>query len=300
MDTFPTEAMFWDTLGDEEIETYNRLKVWDGKKGGEDRDQSHQISKNAPKLTKLKQELEILTEQEKPQSTEEEEKMVRYWQDGLDRCQEDDSGEKHLLLTLQQIEEKYRRAKADVEAKLVAHKEKKMITEHYYSKGLKNAKQTLESIRTFKSKPRIRLEMMIKPLQEAREAYWAEVNGVSEWQKIKKDIEERKTAWLRKERDAYLKRMDEEDARRALTPMPSAPPRPKIAQKTVRKITKAVQPVPTTEDIVKDVLNGLINQIVSNFETQSSSISLEVCNSEVASPCATKGHEVSDPQQVLV
>ena len=194
------------------------------------------------KASKLRKKLEILTEQERPQSTEQEEKMVHYWEGELDRFIQTDPSEKELQTTLNQIEDKFRRAqeeynrsKATVEARLTAHKEKRLSKEAYYTKRLETAKQTLQGIRSYRSKPRIKLEMELEEPVSRLAHNEIGIQKDKEYQMMIKDLNARATLWRRQ----YYERLEKEQEAKAAVPIKEIATAPKVKRKA-KTVDKAV------------------------------------------------------------
>ena len=194
------------------------------------------------KASKLRKKLEILTEQERPQSTEQEEKMVHYWEGELERFIQTDPSEKELQTSLNQIEDKFRRAqeeynrsKATVEARLAAHKEKRLSKEVYYSKRLETAKQTLQGIRSYRSKPRIKLEMELEePLSRLRHNQIG-IEKDKEYQEMIKDLNARASLWRRQYYERLEKEyLEKEQQAKAAVPIKEIATAPKVKRKAKR------------------------------------------------------------------
>jgi hypothetical protein len=123
-------------------------------------------------------------------------------------------------------------------------------------------------------------------------------------------------AWVNQQRDEYYREKAQEEAdqqaraarwkRQAeVKELPEAEreehykkypeDRPVVVKpKGVKQAKKAA---PSNEDICRQVLYGIIEQALG---TLSESTALEGCSSVAASPCATKGHSVQDPQSCQV
>ena len=311
----PTDEFFWQDEGYDVKEEYDELKriVAKGCPPTELTGDAHHkaLNEHATKIQLLKQRLAILTEQEKPQSIEEEERKLRYWMDGLERHQNDDAGEKDLLINLQQIEDNYRKAKATVEARLATYRERRLEKEAYWKKGVRNAQDHLNGMKAFRSKPRIKLEMELEPHQKFVNDYYAELRAFtahSEAEDKLKVLEakvwQRKVDWFKvkaAEWNAEQDQAERERAYRATLPPPELKPTPKpttiVSTKMVRKTVKVVDRPPTPEEIVRGVLETIIDQALSLAQqTQSSPSGLEGCNSGAASPDARRELMAGDPQ----
>jgi hypothetical protein len=295
---------------------------------------------HSEKYNKLKQQLDILTEQEKPQSTEQEEKSLNHWESLL-ALHNSKTGGLTLKTQLQQNEEKraareqqylreiqrakeqweiaqegFDRAKATIEGRLQQHEANQLKTETYLVNNIKRAKETLEGLRTFRSKPRIKLEMEMKPHKEYLEASDKDCRDRAEWEALKAKVLPEMRAWLKKEKEEFLKERDQEEAERKARAVASK--RKSEAEKlpeaereahykkfpedrpVIRQIKMAKKAPRQTEEeqrtaICRDVLYGIIEQVMA-AGTQSVSSGPEGCSSVAASPCATKGHVVQDPQ----
>ena len=273
------------------------------------------------KYNKLKQQLDILTEQEKPQNTEQEEAKVRYWEQRLHQHGSEDSSGTQLKIQLQQIEDKflraqeeYHKAKARVALQLEANNQQHLKTKDYYSSNLIRAKETLEGLRTYRSKPRIRLEMEIKPHKDYLDAVRKDNSDRNEWDALKARVEPQMKAWVKKERDEYLKEKDQEEAERKARAviwqrqkdakaLPEAQreehykkypeDRPVDFNLKPRPVKQAKKAPPSSEDICKEVLYSIIEKAL---ETLSASSVPEGCSSVAASPCASLAPVVQDPQ----
>jgi len=292
------------------------------------------------KFSKLKQQLDILTEQEKPQSTEQEEKSLNHWE-GLLALHNSKTGGLTLKTQLQQNEEKrnareqqylreiqrakeqweiaqegFERAKATIEGRLQQHEANQLKTETYLVNNVKRAKDTLEGLRTFKSKPRIKLEMEIKPHRDYLEASNKDNQNRAEWDALRARVEPQMKAWVKQQREEYYKEKDQEEAERKAREaiwkrqaeakaLPEAQreehykkfpmDRPLVAKS--KQVKQAKKAPPSNEDICRDVLYGIIEQVMA-LGTQSASSGLGGCNNVAASPCATVGSEARDPQPV--
>ena len=294
------------------------------------------------KLNKLKQQLDILTEQEKPQSTEQEEKSLHHWECLL-ALHTSKTGGLTLKTQLQQNEEKrnareqqylreiqrakeqweiaqegFDRAKATIEGRLQQHEANHIKTETYLVNNVKRAKDTLEGLRSFRSKPRIKLEMEMKPHREYLEAAEKDSRDRAEWESLKAKIVPEMRAWIKKTKEEYLQEKEQEEAEQKARAaiwkrqaeakaLPEAEreahykkfPEDRPVIKQVKQAKKA--PKQTEEEqrtaICKEVLYGIIEQVMA-LGTQSASSGLGVCNSVAASPCATVGSEARDPQPI--
>jgi hypothetical protein len=330
---WPTEQKYLEELDWEIKERWEYLKQYEKKPVFSDTSSSKIEMDHGTKLAKYRHQLAILTEQEKPQSTEQEESKVRYWEAKLHQHGPEDSSGSQLRIQLQQIEDKflraqdeYHKAKARVALQLEANTLHFLKTRDFYESNLNRAKEALEGIRTFKSKPRIKLEMEMKPHQDYIETANKDREEREEWKALKAKILPEMNAWLKKERDAYWQEKDEQERDRqyremvvkrkeaaALLPeaeqeehykkypedRPYVPViRPIVAGAKVKVRAKKV--VKQTEEeqrtaICRDVLYGIIEQVML-LGTQSVSSGPEGYSSVAASPCATKGHVVQDPQ----
>ena len=160
-------------------------------------------TKYAEKVNKCKKQLAIIVEQEKPQGTEQEEKAVNYWASQLADFRMKGDGEAYLLNLKEQIEAKYRSAMADVESKLLQCRANRHQKESYFTGRLQTAQQQLESIRTFKSKPRIRAEM---ELADAEAPFKRQQDGMAKkkaYDKLAQEIREKERVWLDAERSKW-------------------------------------------------------------------------------------------------
>ena len=292
------------------------------------------------KYNKLKQQLDILTEQEKPQSTEQEEKSLHHWE-GLLALHNSKTGGLTLKTQLQQNEEKraareqqylreiqrakeqweiaqegFDRAKATIEGRLQQHEANQLKTETYLVNNVKRAKETLEGLRTFRSKPRIKLEMEMKPHRDYLAAADKDSRDRAEWEALKAKIIPEMKVWLKKEREEYLKEKAQEEAERKAREalwkrqaqakaLPEAEreahykkfpmDRPVVAKP--RPVKQAKKAASSNEDICREVLYGIIEQVVSLAAgTLSVSSGLAANSNEVASPCASLAPVVQDPQ----
>ena len=332
---WPTEQKYVDEELDWEVrERYEYLKQYDTKPMNDsfsDTSSAKIELEHRVKLNKYRHQLEILTEQEKPQSTEQEESKVRYWEAKLHQHGPEDSSGSQLKIQLQQIEDKflraqdeYHKAKARVALQLEANTLHFLKTRDYYASNLNRAKETLEGIRTFKSKPRIKLEMEMKPHQDyvdianrVREEREKDRKERDEWKALKAKIQPEMKAWLKEQRDEYWKEMDEIERDRQYRAMvnkrketvallPDAEKeehynkypedRPYVSK--IKPIKQAKKAPKKTEDeeraaIVKDVLYEIIEMALG---TQSASSGPEGYSSVAASPCATRGRSGQDPQ----
>ena len=273
------------------------------------------------KFSKLKQQLDILTEQEKPQNTEQEESKVRYWEQKLHQHGSEDTSGTQLKIQLQQIEDKFLRAqdeyhksKARVALQLEANSHQHIKTKDFYSSNLTRAKETLEGLRTYRSKPRIRLEMEMKPHRDYIDANNKDHTERSEWEALKAKVEPQMKAWVKEQQDLYFKEKDQEEADRKARAaiwkrqteakaLPEAEreahykkfPEDRPVVKALKTVKQAKKATPSNEDICREVLYSIIEQVMA-AGTLSASSGLGGCNSVVASPCASQAHEVQDPQ----
>ena len=341
---WPTEQKYLDDEVDWDIrERWEYLKQYEKKPVFSDAASSKIEMEHSVKYAKYKHQLEILTEQEKPQSTEQEEKSLHHWE-GLLSLHNSKTGGLTLKTQLQQNEEKraareqqylreiqrakeqweiaqegFDRAKATIEGRLQQHEANHLKTETYLVNNVKRAKETLEGIRTFKSKPRIKLEMEMKPHKDYLEAANKDREERDEWQALKAKVLPEMKVWLKEQRDAYWKEKDEQERDRqyreivrkrkeevALLPeaekeahykkhpedRPYVPtPRP---VKQVKKAAKQTAEEQHTA-ICKEVLYSIIEQAMA-LGTLSESNGPEGYSSVAASPCATRGRLGQDPQ----
>jgi hypothetical protein len=168
--------------------------------------------------------------------------MVHYWEGELERFIQTDPSEKELQTSLNQIEDKFRRAqeeynrsKATVEARLAAHKEKRLSKEVYYSKRLETAKQTLQGIRSYRSKPRIKLEMELEePLSRLRHNQIG-IEKDKEYQEMIKDLNARASLWRRQYYERLEKEyLEKEQQAKAAVPIKEIATAPKVKRKAKR------------------------------------------------------------------
>jgi hypothetical protein len=334
---WPTEQKYVDEELDWEVrERYEYLKQYDTKPMNHsflDTSSAKIELEHRVKLNKYRHQLDILTEQEKPQSTEQEESKVRYWEAKLHQHGPEDSSGSQLKIQLQQIEDKflraqdeYHKAKARVALQLEANTLHFLKTRDFYASNLTRAKETLEGIRTFKSKPRIKLEMEMKPHKDyleiadrARAEREQDRKERDEWKALKAKIQPEMKAWLKEQRDEYWKEKDEQERDRqyramvskrkeAVALLPEAEKeehykkypedRPYVATprpvKQVKKTAKQTAEEQHTA-ICKEVLYGIIEQVMA-LGTLSESNGPEGYSSVAASPCATRGRLGQDPQ----
>ena len=217
-----------------------------------------EISKKADKY---KKQLAIITEQEKPQSTEQEEKAINYWASQLADFRMKGDGEAYLLNLKEQIEAKYRSAMADVETKLQQCRANRQQKESFFAGRLQTAKDNLETIRTFKSKPRIRAEMeladamspivhddmvaekkkefeLLSAELRARQVAWHK-EALAKWEEEENEAERQREieAEQQKAREAWAKRRAEEVASGASPPVK-------------RGIKRVAKHIPKTYDLI--------------------------------------------------
>jgi hypothetical protein len=211
------------------------------------------------KADKYKKQLAIITEQEKPQSTEQEEKAINYWASQLADFRMKGDGEAYLLNLKEQVEAKYRASMADIEAKLQQCRANRQQKESYFSGRLQTAKDNLETIRTFKSKPRIKAEMeladamspiihddMVAEKKKEFELLTAELKtrqiawqkeALAKWEEEENEAERQRETEARA-REAWAKRRAEEVASGASPPVKRGIKRvPKTVPKTYELIT---------------------------------------------------------------
>ena len=324
---WPTEQKYLDEEVDWDIrERWEYLKQYEKKPVFSDAASSKIEMEHSVKYAKYKHQLEILTEQEKPQSTEQEESKVRYWEAKLHQHGPEDSSGSQLKIQLQQIEDKflraqdeYHKAKARVALQLEANTLHFLKTRDFYASNLTRAKEALEGIRTFKSKPRIKLEMEMKPHKDYLEAANKDREERDEWQALKAKVLPEMKVWLKEQRDAYWKEKDEQERDRqyreivrkrkeAVALLPEAEkeahykkfPEDRPYVPTPRPVKQVKKAAKQTEEeqhtaICKDVLYGIIEQVMA-LGTLSESNGPEGYSSVAASPCATRGRLGQDPQ----
>ena len=197
-------------------------------------------SKYQEKIDKYKKQLAIITEQEKPQSTEQEEKAINYWASQLADFRMKGDGEAYLLNLKEQIEAKYRSAMADVETKLQQCRANRQQKEAFFNGRLQSAKDNLESIRTFKSKPRIKAEMELADAMGPLKTQEAGMAKRDAFLKLSKEITARETAWRSKRWKEILAK---EDAEKEAKAQPPAPP-------VKRALKKVAKQIPKTYDLI--------------------------------------------------
>lgn len=175
--------------------------------------------KYAEKVNKCKKQLAIIVEQEKPQGTEQEEKAINYWASQLADFRMKGDGEAYLLNLKEQIEAKYRSAMADVESKLQQCRANRHQKESYFSGRLQTAQQQLESIRSFKSKPRIRAEM---ELADAQMPFKRQEEGMAKkkaYDKLVIELKEKERMWLETQRRKWQEEQDQKEAQAQAPPI---------------------------------------------------------------------------------
>jgi hypothetical protein len=185
------------------------------------------------KVSKCRKALAIIVEQERPQSTEQEESTVNYWTQQLNDFRMKDSGEAYLLNLKAQIEAKYRAAMADVEAKLQQSRANHHQKESYFTQGLQNAQHKLDAIRSHKSKPRIRAEMELadaeKPMiYDRQHSKWRD-----EYKVLKAKLDARKRVWYSEQMARREAAYQAQQAAATAAPAKSPPPKP------IKKMRKA-------------------------------------------------------------
>jgi hypothetical protein len=305
----PTEEYFWQDCGYDVREEYDELKRLVAAKPvprfGEGL-LNKELIEHQKKADVLKQRLAILTEQERPKGTLEEEAKVLDWEKKLLAATTNDSTETYLLGQLEQIEANYRAKKADIEGKLAAVRSKKALQVASVTNHLNSARDKLDRLKNYRSNPRIKLEMELEPHQKFIHDYYAEQRAITahaeaeaKFKVMEQQVWERKVAWFKEksqEWNAEQVKAEREAAYLATLP-PPAPSQTVIkAGAKVRKTVKVVRP-PTPEEIVRDVLESLISQVLSQVQqTQSSASGLEGCNSGAASPDARRELMAGDPQ----
>lgn len=194
-------------------------------------------SKYTEKVNKCKKQLAIIVEQEKPQGTEQEEKAINYWASQLADFRMKGDGEAYLLNLKEQIEAKYRSAMADVESKLQQCRANRHQKESYFSGRLQTAQQQLESIRSFKSKPRIRAEM---ELADAEAPFTRQQDGMAKkkaYEKLALEIKEKERVWLDTERRKWQEEQNQKEAKAQAPPIK-------------RGIKRAGKHIPKTYDLI--------------------------------------------------
>jgi len=323
----PNERLYLDTMLDEySKERWDALKCWSGKERFYTADGNHELFlEHSSKYSKFLQQLQILTEQEKPQDTEQEEKQIRYWEEKVLQ-HSNDTSRQYLNLQLKQVDDKravreaqyerekqrieeqwqvaqqeFARVRCSIEQKIEAHDANHMKAETFFVGNLVRAKQTLEGKRTFKSRPRIKLEMELEPHKMWMEKYREELRGLGEWEELQRKVVPRMKEWISKEHKKWMAECDRIDRVKATEPRaPTAPAKPVIR---LKKTIKTVEPLPRrpsredVEMVVKAVIDELIDRAVT--QTLSSSSALGGCNSGAASADATKARSVQDPQSSL-
>ena len=198
------------------------------------------------KVSKCRKALAIIVEQERPQSTEQEESTVNYWTQQLNDFRMKDSGEAYLLNLKAQIEAKYRAAMADVEAKLQQSRSNHHQKESYFTQGLQNAQHKLDAIRSHKSKPRIRAEMELadaeKPMMYDRQhSKWC-----AEYKALKAKLDARRRVWY-SEQMARREAAYQAQQAAAAAPLASKPALPK--PHVVKKRKEVNTPKPLTSNL---------------------------------------------------
>ena len=293
-DPYPSDKNFF-AAHPEDAEKYHRLKQY--ATPSLTTDIGYNIyQEKATQASAIRKKLDILIAQEKPKSIEIEEKTVRYWEQEYSSFQTKESSEKYLLGLLETIELNYQKAKQDIQNKLEMARANIHQKEKYFLNRLDAAKSLLDEKRNYKSAARIKLEMEYAEPKIYIESYKAEMNGITEWEAFSKYLTTKKKVWTTQQ----WKALDEKDAKAAaaaaaaaVAPSPRVAPAPVVIRKGIKKVRSAEQI--EREKICKEVLNSIIEQVVA-LGTLSTSTALEGCNSVAASPCASLGHEVQDPQ----
>ena len=242
MEPWPTDDLFYATqLSEEEKARVEQLSPFANYQEIEWIQQPALLDK----VSKCRKALAIIVEQERPQSTEQEESTVNYWTQQLNDFRMKDSGEAYLLNLKAQIEAKYRAAMADVEAKLQQSRSNHHQKESYFTQGLQNAQHKLDAIRSHKSKPRIRAEIDLadaeKPMMYDRQhSKWRD-----EFKVLKAKLDARKQVW----KDEVMARREAayQAQQAAAAAAPAKPPLPK--PHVVMKRKKEVNTQPLTSNL---------------------------------------------------
>jgi len=227
VEPWPTDDIFYATqLGEEEQLLLTQLSPFANYEQIDWFQQQDTLSK----VAKCRKALAIIVEQERPQSTEQEESAVNYWTQQLNDFRMKDSGEAYLLNLKAQIEAKYRAAMADVEAKLQQSRANHHQKASYFTQGLQNAQHKLDALRSYKSKPRIRAEMELADAEKPMLYDKEHKRKCDEFKALRAKLEARKKVWkdeVMARREAFFK------AQQAAA---AAAPKPKHIRKMVKKV----------------------------------------------------------------
>ena len=245
MEPYPSDDTFYATqLSEEERTILDQLSPYANYQEIDWLVQSEIINR----VSKCRKALAIIVEQERPQSTEQEEKSVNYWSQQLTDFRMKEKGESYLLYQKEQIEAKYRAAMADIDAKLQLCRANYHQKETFYSTRLQNAEQTLNDLRSKKSKPRIRAEMELADAERPMMYDKQHSKMRDEYKVLKAKLDVRKKAW----KDGVLARREAAyQAQQAAAATPAAataapkPALPKPVKKMVKKVA-GYTPPPTT------------------------------------------------------
>jgi hypothetical protein len=252
----PNEQLYFDTMLDEYTkERWDALKCWNDTERFYTADSNHELFlEHSAKFSKFQQQLQILTEQEKPQDTEQEEKQIRYWEEKVLQ-HSNDTSRQYLNVQLKQVDDKraarealyerekqrieeqwqvaqqeFARVRCSIEQKIEAHDANHMKAETYFVGNLVRAKKTLEGKRSIKSKPRIKLEMEFEPHKVWMEKYREELNRRGEWEDLQRSVVPYMKDWISKEQKKWLAECDRIDRAVAAAAVPAAvAPKPKPA-----------------------------------------------------------------------
>jgi hypothetical protein len=187
------------------------------------------------KVAKCRKALAIVVEQERPQSTEVEEKSVNYWSQQLNDFRMKEKGESYLLYQKEQIEAKYRAAMADIDAKLQLCRANHHQKETFYSTRLQNAEQALNELRSKKSKPRIRAEMELADAEKPMVYDKQHTKMREEFKALRAKLEARKKVW----KDGVMARREAAYKAQEAATAAAAAPKPALP-KPVKKMRKVV------------------------------------------------------------
>jgi len=187
-------------LSAEEKEKYDSLRVYQTPRLTNN-DACYEIyQEKIDKAAPIKKKLAVVIAQEKPKSTESEERTVNYWRQQLaDYKQSEGISEQYLLDQLTAIEQNYLAKKAVIESRLEQCRGNKVQKESFFTTRLQNAQQLLDDRRNYKSAARIRLEMELQEPQSFIDAYNKELHGVDKWKELYTDLKQRFIVWKTEE-----------------------------------------------------------------------------------------------------